>query len=874
MTDEKSAKDIDWLEDQINKYKKQFNNYKLFAEVLEQVLNKVAKKHAPLAIVQTRPKDIASFAEKCERKKGKHKCPINQFTDLCGGRIIVHTAEEVEAVSKFIEEHFLIDQENTIDVRQRLKPTEFGYRSVHYIISFKKGVFPNKDVNVEIPSVLTDDKEFPNRRAEVQVRTILEHAWADMAHELVYKGSFEVPSKWEREFAGVAAMLESADKTFSRIEEGLSNYLANYGAYMTDEQMRNKIKTLEIILANDPQNVKIADQIGAMAVCLEDWQKAIDVLSNYKNSDEPNILRNLGIAFCKISDKPGSQKYRQGQRYLEKACKPPDEDLDALVFLAETYEKTDEEKSRTLYHRAYEIDSTYPNLLERYLDFEIYHFRDASIISLMKPVIDASVQRCKDQAEVGVNLPWAYYSMGKFYLLLDKPYESVEAYAKAIQLSSAPDKIETALEALYKLRKISRDIYGYQWVERLLIVGRAVVTSKKAGEIDVEIKELKKTNKKDLEKEEKTLNKLKREKREFDRKSEKAMEEVLKLALSRKEPVQKPVVIVVGGCDPAVEEEMRKYRKLLMNAFSRYEGTVIGGGTQQGISGLVGEAGKKYRDTIWSIGYIPGHISSDATLDQRYTELRETDGIGYSPIESLQSWIDIIAGGLDPSEVKILGINGGMISAIEYRIGLALGATVGIVEDSGREAGVLMRDEKWCRTEKLIHLPADPMTLKAFIGSGGPKLKSSDREKLSRIIHDGFRESKLKTLASKDPALEEWESLPKEFKESSARQADDIYLKLREIGCTVHEVGDREIELFTFTEEEIEFMAEIEHGRWNAERLLEGWRWGEEKDVDNKKSPYLVSWEELPEDVKEWDRFMVSKIPELLKEIGQEIRRN
>jgi hypothetical protein len=76
-----------------------------------------------------------------------------------------------------------------------------------------------------------------------------------------------------------------------------------------------------------------------------------------------------------------------------------------------------------------------------------------------------------------------------------------------------------------------------------------------------------------------------------------------------------------------------------------------------------------------------------------------------------------------------------------------------------------------------------------------------------------------------------------------------------------------------FSKKEIETMAEMEHGRWNAERLMDGWRWGERKDVDKKISPYLVSWHKLPEDVKEWDRKMMCKIPEILAGIGLEIRR-
>jgi hypothetical protein len=43
----------------------------------------------------------------------------------------------------------------------------------------------------------------------------------------------------------VAAMLETADKSFSRIKEGLKTYASSYGAYMTEERMLEEIKLLE-----------------------------------------------------------------------------------------------------------------------------------------------------------------------------------------------------------------------------------------------------------------------------------------------------------------------------------------------------------------------------------------------------------------------------------------------------------------------------------------------------------------------------------------------------------------------------------------------------------------------------------------------------
>ena len=63
----------------------------------------------------------------------------------------------------------------------------------------------------------------------------------------------------------------------------------------------------------------------------------------------------------------------------------------------------------------------------------------------------------------------------------------------------------------------------------------------------------------------------------------------------------------------------------------------------------------------------------------------------------------------------------------------------------------------------------------------------------------------------------------------------------------------------------------MEHGRWNFERVLDGWQYGTIKDVDKKINPSIVPWKELPEKVKNWDRNAIKKIPEVLAQIGYEI---
>ncbi len=160
-----------WACDQIEKYTAIYPGYASFAVTLQMILEKACKPCAPLAIIQTRPKSIPSFTEKAIRKKkaGRYDDPLRRMTDLWGGRVITQTLAEVRAVCEFIEKHFIVDAENSVDGSQRLKPSEFGYRSIHYIVEFKHVVFPTEEIPVAIPEELYTDESNP-MIAEIQVR--------------------------------------------------------------------------------------------------------------------------------------------------------------------------------------------------------------------------------------------------------------------------------------------------------------------------------------------------------------------------------------------------------------------------------------------------------------------------------------------------------------------------------------------------------------------------------------------------------------------------------------------------------------------------------------------------------------------------------
>lgn len=112
-----------------------------------------------------------------------------------------------------------------------------------------------------------------------------------------------------------------------------------------------------------------------------------------------------------------------------------------------------------------------------------------------------------------------------------------------------------------------------------------------------------------------------------------------------------------------------------------------------------------------------------------------------------------------------------------------------------------------------------------------------------------------------------WEQASDDDRASSMAQAHDIAIKLRSIDGSIQPHSDDAAVEFEFTEDEIERLAEQEHERWNAERRNTGWTLGP-KDKANKVTPHLKPFGELDEDVAEWDRVFVRKIPRILRRAG------
>ncbi|WP_051878664.1 GTP pyrophosphokinase family protein [Chryseobacterium sp. FH1] len=156
-------------------------------------------------IIESRTKDSDSLVEKIERKQIKD---LNEITDLSGIRIIVYYQDDIDKIERIVRDNFIVDEPNSINKSELYKSNEFGYLSVHYIITL------NND-----REKLAEWKNFSKLKAEIQVRTVLQHSWASISHELSYKKNYEIPKEIERKLYRLAGLFELADEQFLEIRE-------------------------------------------------------------------------------------------------------------------------------------------------------------------------------------------------------------------------------------------------------------------------------------------------------------------------------------------------------------------------------------------------------------------------------------------------------------------------------------------------------------------------------------------------------------------------------------------------------------------------------------------------------------------------------
>ena len=201
------------VQDLLAQYHQLLPVYEQMVEVVPEKLKEFfAEAGIIVAAVEHRVKKEDSLEGKI-RLKGDKYHSIYDVTDVVGVRVICFYNDDVDKVASVLERLFDIDWENTIDKRKVHEIDSFGYLSLHYVCRIPESTY----INSACP-------EMNQIRFEVQMRTVLQHAWANMNHDTGYKSGVEIPKVYRRNLSRLAGILELVDDEFSRIRHEFAEY--------------------------------------------------------------------------------------------------------------------------------------------------------------------------------------------------------------------------------------------------------------------------------------------------------------------------------------------------------------------------------------------------------------------------------------------------------------------------------------------------------------------------------------------------------------------------------------------------------------------------------------------------------------------------
>jgi putative GTP pyrophosphokinase len=217
----------EWLDTTIPKQNR------LTTAVTSIVKNLLEANEIDFLTVTGRTKTKASALEKIQRKG--YRNPATQMTDLSGIRIVVFLESDVNDVLSMIHKAFRVDEKNSLNKDDVMPADQIGYRSVHVVCDLGDG-----------RCALPEFAGLDGLKFEFQLRTVMQHAWAELAHDRNYKFSGKLPRAIERKMYLYAGMLEVADKGFDELAKEIDNYIKLVRTKSDEGDLSSDINSLSL----------------------------------------------------------------------------------------------------------------------------------------------------------------------------------------------------------------------------------------------------------------------------------------------------------------------------------------------------------------------------------------------------------------------------------------------------------------------------------------------------------------------------------------------------------------------------------------------------------------------------------------------------
>jgi putative GTP pyrophosphokinase len=178
--------------------------YRALKQEVEFTLNQaIAEAGLKVHSVVGRVKGIEDFLEKIERKG--YGEPFEQMVDIVGARVVCLFLDDLDRVDEIVLKSFNVHKRE--DKSKDGDPQSWAYQSIHYDCTLRE-----TDSGARYDAI-------KGIWFEIQVRTMLQDAWANVEHYLAYKGLSSVPEELRRDFSALAGVFHVADSSFQRMRD-------------------------------------------------------------------------------------------------------------------------------------------------------------------------------------------------------------------------------------------------------------------------------------------------------------------------------------------------------------------------------------------------------------------------------------------------------------------------------------------------------------------------------------------------------------------------------------------------------------------------------------------------------------------------------
>ncbi len=167
-------------------------------------------------VVEPRLKDDQKLVEKAFYRSKGYSDPYEDITDKVGTRFVVLLGSDIRLVADALTSipGWTFSKDRDYEEEQKKNPLKFDYAAVHYVVR------PDTDVEFDGVSISA------NTPCEVQIKTLLQHAYSELTHDTIYKPQIEATPIMQRNAAKAMALLEATNDYFQKVADDVNNALS------------------------------------------------------------------------------------------------------------------------------------------------------------------------------------------------------------------------------------------------------------------------------------------------------------------------------------------------------------------------------------------------------------------------------------------------------------------------------------------------------------------------------------------------------------------------------------------------------------------------------------------------------------------------